>query len=171
MSRVQSFVFRLDIFIRFEVSTIQSKTFINSRFRRNNNSKIRDSIFSSLILNYSLIINFDFDSNTFRQFIVESNITNNERRSINIQIDNNQTFYFIQIEKIRRIMSLIQSLFEIDQTFWNDIMIVIIVFVSIFRFASETFSFLDNNILQSIVKSVENVNYFDFDYENSFDTN
>ena len=50
-------------------------------------------------------------------------------------------------------------------------MIVIIVFVSIFRFANETFFSVDNNIFQSIIKSAENVNYFDFDYENSFDTN
>ena len=68
-------------------------------------------------------------------------------------------------------MSSIQSSFEVDQIFWNDIMIVIIVFALIFRFVNETFSFADNNILQSAVKSVENVNYFDFDYENSFDTN
>ena len=171
MSRVQSFVFKLDTFIRFETSTIQSETSISSRFRRNSNSKIRDFIFSSLTFNYSSIINFDLDSNTSRQFIVESNITSNERRSINIQIDNNQTSSFTQTEKIRRIMSSIQSSFEVDQTFWNDIMIVIIVFVSISRSVSETSSFVDNNILQSAVKFAENVNYFDFNYEDSFDTN
>ena len=117
MSRVQFSVFRLDIFIRFEVFTIQFEFSISSKFRRNDNSKIRDFIFSSLILNYSSIINFDFDSNISRQFIVESNITNSERRSINIQIDNSQTLFFIQIEKIRRTMLSIQLLFEIDQTF------------------------------------------------------
>ena len=68
-------------------------------------------------------------------------------------------------------MSSIQSSFEIDQTFWDDIMIVIIVFASISRSVNETSSFVDNNILQSAVKSAENVSYFDFDYENSFDTN
>ena len=68
-------------------------------------------------------------------------------------------------------MSSIQSSSEIDQTFWNDIMIVVIVFASISRFASETSSSADNNILQSAVKSAENVNYFDSDYEDSFDTN
>ena len=117
MSRVQFSVFRLDTFIRFEVFTIQFEVFTNSKFRRNSNSKLRDFIFSSLTFNYSSIINFDFDSNTFRQSIVESNITSNKRRLINIQIDNNQTFSFIQIEKIRRIMFSIQSSFEIDQTF------------------------------------------------------
>ena len=50
-------------------------------------------------------------------------------------------------------------------------MIVIIVFVSIFRFVNETFFFVDNNIFQSIIKFVENVNYVNFDYENSFHTN
>ena len=121
-SSEQFFVFKFDIFIRFEIFTIiQFEIFINSRFRRNSNSEIRDFIFSSLIFNYSLIIDFDFELNVFRQFIVESNITNDERHSINIQIDNNQTFFFnnqisffIQIEKIRRIMFSIQSLFEID---------------------------------------------------------
>ena len=141
MFRVQFSVFRLDILIRFEVFTIQSEVFTSSRFWRNSNLEIRDFIFSSLIFNYSSIINFDFDSNIFRQFIVESNITSNERRSISIQIDNSQTLSFIQIEKIRRIMLSIQSSFKVDQTFWNDIMIVIIVFVSISRFASETFFF------------------------------
>ena len=68
-------------------------------------------------------------------------------------------------------MSSTQSSFEVDQVFWNDIMIVIIVFVSMSRFVDETSSFVDNNFLQSVIKSVENVNYFDFDYENSFDTN
>ena len=57
-----------------------------------------------------------------------------------------------------------------NQILWNDIMIVIIAFVSMFRFAIETF-FVVNNILQSVFKSVENVNYFDFDYKNSIDTN
>ena len=117
-SNKQFFVFKLNIFIRFEIFTIiQFETSINSRFRRNSNSKIRDFIFSSLVFNYSLIINFDFDLNILRQFIVKSNITNNERRSINIQIDNNQTFFFIQIEKIRRIMfSIISSSIEINST-------------------------------------------------------
>ena len=50
-------------------------------------------------------------------------------------------------------------------------MIVTIVFVSMSRFVAETFFFVVNNTLQSIFKSVENVNYFDSDYENSFDTN
>ena len=116
-SSEQSFVFKLDISIRFEIFTaIQLETFISSKFRRNNNSKIRDSIFSSIVSSYSLIINFDFDLNVFRQFIVESNITNNERRSISIQTDNNQTFFFIQIEKIRRNMfSIISSSIEVNQ--------------------------------------------------------
>ena len=94
-SNEQFFVFRLDIFIRFEIFTIiQFKVSINSKFRRNNNSKIREFIFSSITFNYSSIINSYFDLNISRQFIVESNITNNERRSINVQIDNNQTFSF-----------------------------------------------------------------------------
>ena len=123
-SNEQFFVFKFDIFIRFEIFTIiQFETFISSKFRRNNNSKIRDFIFSSIIFNYSFIINFDFDLNVFRQFIIESNITNNERRSVNIQIDNNQTFFFnnqtfffIKIEKIRRNMfSIISSSIEINQ--------------------------------------------------------
>ena len=50
-------------------------------------------------------------------------------------------------------------------------MIVVIAFASVSRSASETSSFVDNNILQSAVKSAENVSYFDFDYEDSFDTN
>ena len=170
-SSEQFLVFRFDIFIRFEVFTvIQFETFTSSRFRRNNNSEIRDFIFSSIVSSYSFITNFDFNLNVFRQLIVESNITSNERRSVSIQIDNNQTFFFIQIEKIRRNMfSIISSSVEMNQVLWNDIMIVIIAFVSMFRFAIETFSVV-NNILQSIFKSVENVNYFDFDYEDSIDT-
>ena len=118
LSNEQSSVFRLDISIRFEIFTaIQSETSINSRFRRNSNSKIRDSIFSSLIFNYSLITNFDLDLNASRQSTVESNITNSERRSISIQTDNSQTSFFIQIEEIRRIMfSVISSSIEIDST-------------------------------------------------------
>ena len=50
-------------------------------------------------------------------------------------------------------------------------MIVIIAFASVFRFVSETFFSADNNISQSAIKSAENVNYFDSDYEDSFDTN
>ena len=84
MFRVQFFVFKLDIFIRFEIFTIQFDVSINSKFRRNSNFKIRQFIFSSIVFNYSSITNFDFDLNILRQFIVESNITNNERRSINI---------------------------------------------------------------------------------------
>ena len=116
------------------------------------------------------IINFDLDSNISRQSIVESDITSSERRSTSIQIVN-QTSFFIQIEKVRRNMSSTQSSFEIDQVFWNDIMIVIIVFASMFRFVDETSFSVDNNFLQSVIKFVENVNYFDSDYENSFDTN
>ena len=171
LSSEQSLVFRLDISIRFEVSTtIQSEISINSRFRRNSNSEIRDFIFSSLIFSYSSIINFDLDSNTSRQFIVESNITSNERRSTSTQVAS-QTSFFTQIEKIRRNMSSTQSSSEVDQVFWDDIMIVIIVFVSMSRSVDETSSSADNNFLQSAIKSVENVNYFDSDYENSFDTN
>ena len=172
LSSEQSLVFRLDIFIRFGVSTtIQLEAFTSSRFRRNNNSEIRESIFSSIVSSYSSIINFDFDLNISRQSIVESNITSNELRSINIQTDNNQTFLFIQTEEIRRSMfSIISSSIEVNQILWNDIMIVIIVFATIFRFANETFS-VDNNTSQSAVKFAENVDYFDFDYENSFDTN
>ena len=142
-SSKQFLVFKFDISIRFEIFTIiQFEISINSKFRRNNNSEIRDFIFSSLIFNYSSIINFDFDLNISRQFIVESNITNNERRSINIQIDNNQIFFFIQIEKIRRIMfSIISSSIEINSILWNDIMIVIIVFVSMSRFVAKIFFF------------------------------
>ena len=172
-SSEQFFVFKLDTFIRFEVfTTIQFEISINSRFRRNSNSKIRDFIFSSLTFNYSLIINFDFDLNAFRQFIVESDIIDNERRSISTQVDNNQTFLFTQTEKIRRIMSsIISSSTEVNQALWNDIMIVTIAFASMSRFVDETSSSVDNNISQSAIKSVENVNYFDFDYEDSFDTN
>ena len=178
LSNEQFFVFKLDISIRFGISTaIQSETSTSSKFRRNSNSEIRDSIFSSLASSYSLITNFDFDLNASRQFIVDSDITNNERRSVSTQTDNSQTFFnsqtsfFTQIEKIRRTMFSIQLSSKVDQVFWNDIMIVIIVFASVFRFATETFSFADNNILQSAVKFVENVNYFDSDYENSIDTN
>ena len=172
MFRLQSSVFRLDTLIRFKTSTIQFEVSINSRFRRNSNSKIRDSIFSSLTFNYSLITNFDLDLNVFRQFIIESNIIDNERRSVNIQADNSQTFLFTQIEEIRRNMSsIISSSIDVNQVLWNDIMIVIIVFVTIFRFVNETISSVNNNISQSIIKFVENVNYFDFDYEDSFDTN
>ena len=172
-SSEQSSVFRFDISIRFEeFTTIQFEAFTNSRFRRNSNSEIRDSIFSSLTFNYSSIINFDFDSNISRQFIVESNSTDSERRSISTQADNNQTFLFIQTEEIRRIMSsIISSSIEVNQILWDDIMIVIIAFASVFRFVSETFFSADNNISQSAIKSAENVNYFDSDYEDSFDTN
>ena len=174
----QSLVFRLNILIRFEISTvIQLEVFTSSRFRRNSNSEIRESIFSSIVSNYSSITNSDLDLNISRQFIVESDTTSSERRSINIQTDNNQTsffnsqtFFFTQIEEIRRIMSSTQSSFEVDQIFWNDIMTVAIAFVSISRFANETFFLADNNILQSTIKSAENVNYFDSDYEDSFDT-
>ena len=116
-SSEQSSVFRFDISIRFEeFTTIQFEAFTNSRFRRNSNSEIRDSIFSSLTFNYSSIINFDFDSNISRQFIVESNSTDSERRSISTQADNNQTFLFIQTEEIRRIMSsIISSSIEVNQ--------------------------------------------------------
>ena len=48
-------------------------------------------------------------------------------------------------------------------------MIVTIAFASMSRFATKTFSAV-NNILQSAFKFVEDVNYFDFDYENSIDT-
>ena len=99
-SNEQFFVFRLDIFIRFEIFTIiQFETSINSKFRRNNNSKIHEFIFSSIVFNYSSITNFDFDLNISRQFIVESNIANNECRSINFQIDNNQTFFSFKLKK------------------------------------------------------------------------
>ena len=49
-------------------------------------------------------------------------------------------------------------------------MIVIATFVIVSRSASETSSSVDNNNnLQSIIKSVENVDYFDSNYENSID--
>ena len=173
LSSEQSSIFRLDTSIRFEVLTIiQFEISISSRFRRNSNSEIRDSIFSSLAFNYSLITNFDFDLNAFRQFIVESDITDNERRSISTQVDNNQTSFFTQIEEIRRIMfSIISSSAEMNQALWNDIMIVIIAFASMSRFVDETSSSADNNISQSAIKFAENVDYFDSDYEDSFDTN
>ena len=66
--------------------------------------------------------------------------------------------------------SIFSSSIEIDSILWNDIMIVIIVFVSMSRFVAKTFFFAVNNILQSVFKFVENVSYFDSDYENSFDT-
>ena len=110
--------------------------------------------------------------NISRQFIVESDITSSERRSVDIQAVNSQTFLFIQTEKIRRIMfSIISSSAEVNQVLWNDIMIVIIAFVSVLRSVDETFLFVDNNISQPAIKSAENVGYFDSDYENSFGTN
>ena len=49
-------------------------------------------------------------------------------------------------------------------------MIVIIAFVSIFRFVVDTFFFVNNNNdLQSIIKFVKNVDYFDSNYESSID--
>ena len=173
LSSEQSLVFRLDISIRFEVSTtIQSEASISSRFRRNSNSEIRESTFTSSAFSYSSITDSDLDLNASRQSTVESDITDSERRSISIQADNSQTSFFTQIEEIRRIMSsVISSSTEVNQALWNDIMIVIIVFASVSRSADETFSFVDNNFLQSAIKSAENVNYFDSDYENSFDTN
>ena len=66
MFRVQFFVNKFDIFIRFDASTFQFEIFISSRFRRNSNSEIREFIFSSIIFSYSSIINSDFDLNISR---------------------------------------------------------------------------------------------------------
>ena len=71
--RVQLFWFRLDIFVWFKI-------FIDSRFRQNSDSEICESIFTSIILKYSSIINFDFDLNISRQSTIESNTTSSERR-------------------------------------------------------------------------------------------
>ena len=49
-------------------------------------------------------------------------------------------------------------------------MIVIIVFASVSRSVDETSSSIDNNnVLQSIIRFVEDVDYFDSNYENSID--
>ena len=162
-------VIRLKTFVQFIVFD-QFDVFVKSKFRRNSVSKIRNFNFSSRTFNYFLIINFDNESNIFRQFIIESKTIDNEY-SISVQTNNNQTFFFIQIEKIRRIMfSIISSSIEMNSTLWNNIMIVIIAFVSIFRFVVEIFFFVNNNNdLQSIIKFVENIDYFDSNYENSID--
>ena len=164
-------IVRLETFIQFTTFD-QSDASIRSRFRRNSVSKIRDLNFSSQTSSYFSIINFDLDSefDTSRQSIVESDITSSERRSVSIQVDNSQTSSFTQTEEIRRIMSSIQSSFEVDSILWNDIMIVIIAFASMSRSADETsFSVDNNNDLQSIIRFVENVDYFDSNYENSID--
>ena len=59
--------------------------------------------------------------------------------------------------------------FEVDQTFWNEIMTVITTFVVVSRFDVDDEQQQDDNFF-SIIKSVENVDYFDFEYENSIDT-
>ena len=170
-------VIRLETFIQL-IASEQFDVSISSRFRRNNVSEIRNFNFSSQTSSYSFIINSDNESNIFRQLIIESETTDSEHSIENTQFDSNQTnnnqtsssINTNQIEEIRRNMSSIESSFEIDQIFWDDIMIVIATFVIVFRFASETFSFVDNNNnLQSIIKSVENVDYFDSNYENSID--
>ena len=140
--------------------------------------KIRNLNFSSQTSSYFFIINSDSESDTSRQLIIESKTTDSEHSIENTQFDsnqtnNNQTSSFIntnQIEEIRRNMSSTESLSEVDQIFWDDIMIVIIAFASVSRFADETSSSVDNNnVLQSIIRFVENVDYFDSNYENSID--
>ena len=162
-------VVKLETFVQFIVFD-QFDVSVKSRFRRSNVSEIRNFNFSSRAFSYFFIINSDSESNISRQFIIELKTIDNEH-SISAQISNNQIFFFIQIEEIRRIMfSIISSSIEINSILWNDIMIVIIAFVSIFRFVVETFFFVNNNNdLQSIIKSVKNVDYFDSNYENSID--
>ena len=176
ISSFVSRIFKLEIFIQSIVFN-QFDASIRSKFRRSNFSEN----FSSQTFSYFSIINFNLDneSNTFRQFIVEREIIDSEQSIENTQFDNNeidsnQTFLFIntnQTKEIHRNISSIRSFFEIDQFFWNNIMIVIIAFVSMFRFVDKTFFSVDNNnVLQSIIRFAENVDYFDSNYENSIDT-
>ena len=176
ISSSMSRVIRLETLVQFIVSD-QFDVFVSSKFRRNSVSEIRSFNFSSRAFSYFFIINSDSESNIFRQFIIESKTIDSEHSVENTQFDsnqtnNNQTFFFIQIENIRRIMfSIISSSTEVNSTLWNDIMIVIIAFVSVFRFVVETFFFVNNNNdLQSIIKFAENVDYFDSNYEDSIDS-
>ena len=108
-------VVKLETFVQFIVFD-QFDAFVKSRFRRNSVSKIRNFNFSSRASSYFLIINFDSESNISRQLIIESKTTNSEH-SISVQTDNSQTSFFIQIEKIRRIMSsIISSSIEVNST-------------------------------------------------------
>ena len=57
---------------------------------------------------------------------------------------------------------------DVDQILWNDIMIMTTAFAVVSRSNDEQ---QQNDHSSSVIKSIENVDYFDFEYENSIDTN
>ena len=66
-------------------------------------------------------------------------------------------------------MIVISSSVDVDSIFWVDIMIVIIVFVVVSHVVVFVSTVSTNDNSFSIIKFVENVDYFDFNYENSID--
>ena len=143
-----------------------SRSFSSTSFRRHSffveqEKSITIIEISTFDISRHVTIKLDISkSNTSKKFVFENN--------------QSQTSSFTnQTKNIFRDMIDISSSTDVNFVFWNDIMTVIIVFVNVSRFVVEFAFVVDNNDNNdnnsSIIKSAENIDYFDFDYENLFD--
>ena len=110
-------------------------------------------------------------SNISRHVIVKSNISKFDfTKYVQFKIQN-QTFSSIHTNLIENIfcdITAISSLTNVNLVFWNNIMIVTTAFAVVSQFVVEIVFVVNNS---SIIKFVENIDFFDFDYKNLFDIN
>ena len=168
-----------------------SNAFKNDKF--NNSEKksyVRLSIASSFSISIESFDNRHFSTKQFftaivfiqstdiRQISVSKNKNDETSFTNTISIDSffdNFVFASVQTKEISRSMFIFSFVStDVDSVFWNDLLIMIQIF-NIVRFSISDFNFVVVIIAvdadKSIIDFAKNIDYFDSNYENSFEKN
>ena len=154
------------------ISTFSFFSFINKSHNRNFSSisfrRYNFFVEQKKSITIIEISTFDISRHVTIKFDVSKQ---NTSEKLILNNNQSQTFSFTnQTKNIFRDIIDISSLIDVNFAFWNDIMTMIIVFVVVSRFVVEFVFVVDNNDNNfSIIKSIENIDYFNFDYEDFFD--